>query len=283
MTDAADVVTGLILGEHTPLHGFRPEGTDDALTAYLDVGEVSLPATLAELDEQVTRAYDLTVTAAADAQIPLAGLGSGGLNRRIIVLERAAFRRHLTATSEQQFGYAIRLCVAVNKWEASTKISLPFLAASAQLGSVEAQWTLQVIGLSGKPIDTALVAPTELNVDTFVIAKQSLEKLVDAVHHRDTTFRARLIGQVHPPDVQMVELRTALARAYALSSLDAGRTLNEALAHAGALDGVMEDAIAGVYEGFGGLTTRDDKPARAVRLRATELCGRLRTDIPWFR
>ncbi len=251
----------------------------DALTPFLDT---SAPTSLNDLDETLNRAYDLTVSAASELQIPVAGSASGGFSRRVIVLERAAFKKVVSGEIERQYGYAIRLCVTVNRWQADTKVSLPFLAASAQLGTIEAQWILQIIGISGKEIDAAILPPTELNVDTFVIAKQSLEKIINALHNPSTKFQAKLIAEFHPPDAEQRELRASIARAYALSSIERGRSLQEAKDHLGSDDDVVQDALMTVYEKFGGLANVSEAPSAEVRRKAAQISGRLKTDIPWF-
>ena len=136
---------------------FTPFGDSDRFAPFVESREHGIPTTLGELGESLARSYDLTVTAASEAQIPVAGSVGGAFNRRVIVLERCAFKRIDLEDREQQFGWAIRLCVTVSRWEATTKISLPFLAASAQLGTIEAQWTFQVVGLAGKLLDEMMV------------------------------------------------------------------------------------------------------------------------------
>jgi hypothetical protein len=281
MTDVASSVQPF-MSEHRLVQsdGFRPAGSTDELTPFL--ADDSIPSKLDDLDETNNRAYDLTVSAAAALQIPVAGSASGGFNRRVIVLERAAFHKIVSSDVERQYGYAIRLCVTVNRWQADTKVSLPFLAASAQLGTIEAQWILQVIGLSGKEIDAAILPPTELNVDTFVIAKQSLEKIISALRDPSTKFQARLIAEIYPPDVEERELRASVARAYALSSIERGRSLSEAKNHLGSDDSIVQDALATVYEKFGGLASPGDTPSSEVRRKAAQISGRLKTDIPWL-
>jgi len=281
MTEIIGSVDALIQQHRlTYAEGFRPVVDMRELSPFLP--DESLPSRLEDLDETNNRAYDLTVSAASELQIPVAGSASGGFNRRVIVLERAGFRRIVSTDVERQYGYAIRLCVTVNRWQADTKISLPFLAASAQLGAIEAQWILQVIGLSGKEIDGAILPPTELNVDTFVIAKQSLEKIIAALRAPGTSFQPRLIAEIRAPDAEERELRASVARAYALSSIERGRSLEDAKRHLGSDDGVVQDALATVYERFGGLTFAGDAPSPEVRRRAAQLTGRLKTDIPWF-
>jgi len=183
---ARDIASQIALEEHwlEQSANFQPVGSE-SLEPFMSERAIKL----SDLQEQLNRSYDLTVSAALDLQIPVAGSGSGGFNRRVIVLERAAFNKvepNDEKDSEKHYGYAIRLCVTVNRWQANSKVSLPFLAASAQLGTIDAQWSLQVIGLKGKAIDHAILPPTELSVETFFLAKQSLEKLVQAINDSST-------------------------------------------------------------------------------------------------
>jgi hypothetical protein len=278
----AKIVDAMVLEEHRLLSAssFRPVG-EEFLSAF---AEVDKPPALADLTEASTRSYDLTVSAAAELQIPIAGSGSGGFNRRVIVLERAAFKKiepKGAADSEKHIGYAIRLCVTVNKWEASAKVSLPFLAASAQLGTIEAQWILQVIGLVGKAIDAAILPPTELSVETFFIAKQSLEKLIAAINDPGTVLRPQLIAEIRPLDQTRMDLRRSIGKAYALTSLERGRSFEEARVRLGEMEDEVQDAIREVYEAFAGGVS-PQAPSGEARKKAAEICGRIRADIPLF-
>jgi|SRR5208337_179109 len=279
------IVSELTLEEHRLIQSssFAPFG-GEVLEPFVAV-DSPLAKTLADLGEAVNRSYDMSITAAADAQIPVAGSASGRFSRRVIVLERAAFNKIPAPTpkdSEKHYGYALRLCVTVSRWEATTKVSLPFLAASAQLGTIDAEWILQVIGLAGAAIDNATAPPTELNVETFVIAKQSLEKLVAAIRDPTTTFMPKLIAEIRPRDAVNDQLRASIGRSYALSCLERGRTLAEAQHRLDSLDAPMQDALVSIYAEFGNLTDPAQEPTSEVRRRASELCGKLKTDIPTF-
>ncbi len=120
-----------------------------------------------DLSTQVLRVYDLSVTAAGQLNIPVVGSISGGTSRRVIVLERTAYKEIEKENTKYQYGYAIRLAITVNKLTAETKLTLPFLTASAELGQIEAKWILQVVGLAGPKIDSAILPPKELNLETF--------------------------------------------------------------------------------------------------------------------
>ncbi len=238
-----------------------------------------IPATIDELGMLHSRSYDLSVTAAGELNIPTVGSFSGGYNRRIVVLEKVAYKRVQSGDEEHQYGYAVRLCVTVNKWDAGAKISLPFLAASAQLGEINAQWTLQVMGLAGLKVDEAMIPPTELNVETFVIAKQSMEKIIAAVRDPQTTFAAELIARVTPVDKKLRELKLAAAAAFGLTCVERGRCLAEARTRLDTLDSETNDAVTGVYEQLLGSPNSGDKPGEDARRKAREILGRIRADV----
>src|SRR5690606_32447370 len=130
------------------------------------------PTSLDQLPQSYNRVYDLSVASANELSIPVVGSVSGGINRRVVVLERVAFKEIARPSAVHHWGYAIRLAVTVSKIDARLKLALPVLAASAQLGQIEASWILQVRGLSGPQIDKVDIPMSELNVETFVLAKQ---------------------------------------------------------------------------------------------------------------
>jgi hypothetical protein len=115
---------------------------------------------VSELKNAVSRAYDLTVTRAGELNIPILGSVGRSMNRSVVVLGHIAFKSvHGRDRVEQQYGYAFRLCLTVNKWDASGNVGLPCLAASAQMGQIQAYWILQVVGLAGPMISASIPAP----------------------------------------------------------------------------------------------------------------------------
>ena len=231
---------------------------------------------LDELSRARTYTYDLSVHAAGKLGIPILGSASGDYSRRVVVLERSAFKTIDYADITWRYGYAIRLALTVTKRKGDLKVNLPWLAASAELGQIEATWILEVVGLSGRVIDQATITPTQLNVETFVIAKQSLERLIDAVRHKDTVFTAEVVGVDRPVDVVEREYLVGAARSYALSRIEKGRTLKQALHDIGPERELVTDAIADAYKEYAEITTRGRKPSAVVRAKAKDLLGKLK-------
>lgn len=237
-----------------------------------------IPQTIDELTTQISRTYDLSVTAAGQLNIPVVGSVSGGVNRRVVVLERTAFKEIIEQGIKNQFGYAIRLALTVNKVTAEAKLNLPFLAASAELGQIEAKWTLQVVGLAGPKIDSALLPPKELNLETFVLANQSLDSLIKAVRDPSTIFKAQLIAVEKPADILEREILTAIGKVYSLGRFEKGKKRGDAIKELEPIRDEVRDAIVDMYKDFAGITTDTETPSAPVRTRATTLLGQVRVE-----
>jgi hypothetical protein len=237
-----------------------------------------IPQTLDDLTTQVSRTFDLSVTAAGQLNIPVIGSVSGGFNRRVVVLERTAYKEIPDNEIQYQYGYTIRLAITVSKITAEVKMSLPFLAASTELGQIEAKWILQVMGLSGSKIDSAVLPPKELNLETFVLANQSLDSLIKAVRDPTTNFKAALVAVVKPAEVIERETLVAIGKAYALGRLEKGRKRIDALDELGSIRDEIRDAIIDTYKDFAGITSDIEVPSAIVRSRAASLLGPIKVE-----
>jgi hypothetical protein len=240
----------------------------------------SIPTSIAQLGRIQVQSYDLSVTAAANLSIPVIGTGGGSYARRIVVLEQSAYREVPDGDTVKNYGYAVRFCVTVNKWDSNLKLSLPFLAASAEVGSISAQWTLQILGLAGPKINESLLPPTELSVEKFVLAKQSLEKIIAAIQDPATVFQAEVVSKIDPADKRLNGQRIAVAETYALSSIERGRSLFDASRRAGydTGDSLRLDAVRDIYRGLG-ITDDNAKPSDEVRRTARDILEGIKADV----
>lgn len=232
------------------------------------------PATVrpADMPMKDTRAYDLSESAALEAGVPALGSGSGGGLRRVIVLEHVGYdERKLADGGIEHVGFAIRLCVTVSKLDSNVKLSLPFITASAQLGSTEAVWTLQIVGLTGPKISAVKVVPTELNVETFVIAKQSLERLIDAVTDPETLLSSKVIARQGPPTTVEARYSPAVLQVAALSAIARGWNMQTAGSRFGYAASNVPAMFAAVYQDVAGLTSITAEPAREKRAVAVRI------------
>lgn len=239
-----------------------------------------IPTSLMDLGRIEVQSYDLSITAAANLSIPVIGSAGGSANRRVVVLEQAAYREVPENGAVLQYGYAVRFCVTVTKWDANLKLTLPFLAASAEVGSIAAHWTLQILGLAGPKIAEAILPPTELNVEKFVLAKQSLEKIIAAIQDQSTVFRAEVIRKVEAAEQTLHRRRIAVAETYGLSSLERGRSCADAARRAGydTGDPLLLDAVRDIYRTYG-IASEVDRPGDEVRRAARDVLHGIKADV----
>lgn len=234
------------------------------------------PQTVDELEELQSTVYELTVTKAAKLGIPVLGDVGGGSSRRIIVMEWTRFKAiEHTDGLIYRYGYAIRFCLTVNRWDATMKLSLPFLSAQAELGNLQAAWQMQVRGLVGPKIDAAALPPKQLSVETFVIATQSMSALIAAIQDPSTRFIAGVLLAKSDPLGIDSRFRLAVLESYALSAISRGRVLTQAQGEAPVQPDEL-DIVRAVYDDLGASVT--DKPSEQVRTTAQRILGGFRTD-----
>lgn len=231
----------------------------------------SIPTTMAELPELQSRAYDLTVRAATELSIPVIGTIGGGLERRVIVYEWSRSAKVVGDDGVQRlYGWAIRLCLTINKWNAQAAIALPVLAAQAQMGAISASWVMQVRGLAGMKIDSVVLPPEDLNVETFVLARQSLNEAIRAAYDPATVFVPGIVlSEIHPNTPES-EYWLAAVRTYALSCIRRSRTMEEALERLDNIDAAAIDIITEVYNRLG-IAGADEEPSNAANDAASDI------------
>ncbi|RPI25011.1 MAG: hypothetical protein EHM61_15520 [Acidobacteria bacterium] len=275
----------LVESEPAYFIGAFPEGRpgisaeEAAAPGFRRASTAALPQTLADLENSQVRSYDLSFTAAADLNIPVVGSFEGGSSRRVVVLEHTAFREIAEEQGAARYGYAVRFCVSVNKWDAGLKISLPFLAASAEVGSISARWTMDVIGLAGPKIAESLPPPTELNVEKFILAKQAMDKVIQAIQDPSTRFIPTLLSRTLPEQEQVRRFQIGAAQTYALTAISRRKSYVQAvqkLDHEAQNNSLLVDAIRDAYQLLGVET--DVVPPSAQR-RALELLNGIEASV----
>ncbi len=238
-----------------------------------------IPQTPDELGELLSHAYDRTARQAAELSIPVVGSVQGGYDRRVIIYEWMRYKGVPDASGvEYRYGFVIRFCLTVSKWDVKGKLSLPFLSAQAQIGEIEASWMMQIRGLVGSKINQAVLPPQELNVETFVLAKQSLEAVISAIADPTTKFIPGVVlARIDPAQPDTVYWLSAV-RAFAAHNLSRGRTRAESQSRLGSADPSAGDMITEVY-GFFGIKDPAATPPEDARRRARDVLRNIRADV----
>ena len=162
-------------GSLARIESFEEDDDLDAVLAELDDEPTILEPPAARgrvpvLDRWSVQAHVYSSEIAAKLSI-LAGLfgGSGKRAKAGATHEAKRYRIETTDTGrEVQVGVAVRLAVATTEWEVDAELSVPNIAAAAQLNAKvgDAKIGIDVIGYSG-PLGKALPAPRQLDVTTL--------------------------------------------------------------------------------------------------------------------
>lgn len=271
-----DTVLGESPGLMTAPEGFTPQARDGQCPGS---NPAEIPQTMEELGELLSFTYDMTVTQALQLNIPVVGSVSGGNNRRVVIFEWTRYKSLFgTNGIECRYGYVIRFCLTINKWDAEGKLNLPFLTAQAELGNIQASWMMHVRGLTGSKLDAVILPPQDLKVETFIIAKQSLEAAIKAIADPTTRFVPGIVvGKVDPNSKESL-YKISAVRAFALSSLRRGRTGADTQGRLGSTDTASIDAINEAYT-YCGVSNMSERPSNAARETAGRLLGGISADV----
>lgn len=172
-------------------------GPGDAVApAGFDVPASELDALRIEV-----HAYDTTAKGTLAALAGLVGLSAESAH---IGLEHEAARYALvpvdgspaTATRFYKVGCAARLFVVTDKISVSFKLTIPQLAAAAELGYTQGRITIEVQGYTG-PVGT-IPAPGGLSVESFTQYMTAFQQMQSAVFAQENAhfLRPRLLGIV---------------------------------------------------------------------------------------
>ncbi len=273
---ALETVLGPTSGLLTVPEGFTPQARDGQCPGS---NPAEIPQTLEELGELLSFTYDMTATQAGQLNIPVVGSVSGGTNRRVVIFEWTRYKSLFgTNGIECRYGYVIRFCLTVNKWDAEGKLNLPFLSAQAELGNIQASWVMQVRGLTGSKLDAVILPPQDLKVETFIIAKQSLEAAIKAIADPTTRFVPGIVVSKVDPNSKESLYKLSAVRAFALSSLKRGRTGADTQGRLASTDTAAVDAINETYA-YCGVSNPAEKPSNAAREAAGRLLGGISADV----
>ena len=84
-----------------------------------------------------------------------------------------------------EIGVAVRLAAATSKYDAEAQLSVPNLAASAQLGLADTKIGIYVLGFAG-PIGDIMPAPDNLDVENFATYRDAFVEIQKRVFGPDS-------------------------------------------------------------------------------------------------
>ncbi len=250
-----------------------PEGT---LAALNSLAANPPPATLNDLTNEDTFVSLLSVEAAASLGIPF-GSAESKTARRIVVQEYAKYRDIMEGTTAVRWGVGVRWIVNVKILNTEAKISsVPMVAASAQVGFVEATARFQVLGIASPEVTKAIPAPTDLNTETYVELKQALLKIKALIYEQATTIRPQVLAiTADAPETSERSYEGALAVAWALTKISEGRTLLRAQTEYEKSSAFFREEVKSVYIDVASTSDANSKPSDEARAKARRILNDL--------
>jgi hypothetical protein len=189
---------------------------------------------------------------AAKLGFSVGSLSASGRLRTLI----AEFSNTVTVEDEEgrsaRYGVAARLVVGATSFEGKAALSIPMLAAEAQLGRTQASVSMTVNGYNSDKLAQHL--PTDiqtLNVDTYSALTTKMSEVVTLIGSDRENIQPMLLwvqADDEGPAAVEGELTRGVAMAYALTQLKKHKSLDESLSdYHDTDDTAAQEAIRHVY------------------------------------
>lgn len=201
----------------------------DKLVKKISQKEVTPPTSLQDLFSEDVFTSQLSVNAATELKIPF-GAVDNKFSRKIFIQEYAKFIDIKEGAQSVRWGVSIRWIVNLKINNASAQISsLPMVAASAQVGYINASARFQVIGLSSSKITTLMPSPAELTIDTYVEMKNAFSSIKALIHDSTTIVKPQILSVLAEVNEEKDQyFQEVLAVSWALTCLQNGKSLANA-------------------------------------------------------
>ena len=191
------------------------------------------PPSPEELDTWVWDQYNLQTDVAAKLGFTVGG-GNFGRRSRVLIAEFSRSKTITTGSTTTRWGVAARLIVNVVGLELGANVTLPFVAAEAQMNRLEASANLRVEGYVGENTGAQMPDFTTFDVESYVNLMQSLTKLKGLIGKDVESISPRPLWQfsaAESPNYAEEPLFAAVARVWALTAIQNGDPLARAIEH----------------------------------------------------
>jgi len=218
--------------------------------------------------------YTLSTDLAAKLGFAVTG-GKSEHNARTVVAEFSRTRVEGDGATRRRVGVATRLVVQVSGLSASANLSLPVIAAEAQVNRIEATASLQIRGFLGKDLGKLMPSFSAFDVETYVKLLEAMTALKDSISEQEERISPVVLWQWSDATETVTvddRLTVAVGTVWALSCIQKGWEVNRAIGEYKDIeDAVAHDAISRTYAD---LTESDDgqrEPNVAEQERARTL------------
>lgn len=268
--------------------GTAAVGARDPNVIPVPAGCAHPPTTSAELTKLSQDITFLSRSAAVSLGLTVANLTTSG-EQRVWVSEQTRHADCAGAGGAQfRYGTSVRLIVHFSVVQASSKLTLPVIAAEAQLGNVEARVSLSIVGFKGNLPSETQIPWQPFNVETYGVIMERAAKARDYVfaEANAASIAPVLIAVPSPTGDLDGEIFSSLGRTWAVGAIADGRSCTWARGHLPEnLRGVAaaSDEVRVTYEQMTrGGQCDDQEPDPAAQATASGYLRSLRLRSGWL-
>ena len=203
----------------------------------------------------------LSIDAAAELKIPF-GEASGKFSRRIFIMEYLKYVDIEEAGEQVRYGVGVRAVSNFKLRIGKAKISsLPFIAASAELGFVEATLRFDVLGLQSPKITNIIPTPSRLGVETYTLIGKAFTEIKKLVWDSETIVSPRILSVLGNSSCDDKSIfGESVAVCWALTRIKKRDKLGDALKEIQGESEAFVETVKRVYDAIAGSTGNDEKP-----------------------
>jgi hypothetical protein len=253
--------------------GITPNGEPNILPAALGTARAADLPTGAELGDWNTATETMTWRAAARARLPIADLNAS-LQRMVFVAETRRSTDRESHGVVTTYGTSLRLLVTVAAQSLDFSLTLPAVAAKAELNMLQASTRLSVTGFVDDAVGRLLPKLTVFDVDAYVKYLEAVNQVQEYVVSHSQSIRPVVLARVNVKS-SPVDLGSLTATFRAIRLIADGRSVNDALRALRDAPPDWADVVKEIYEQFDPDAGPDDRPRGHVRDEAQDWLDKL--------
>lgn len=248
------------------------EEADDVLEVLSAFPAAAIPGR-DELDTWEIADDQLSYSAALKMNLPVFTVDSS-FQSRVLVRDVRRYARREVDGVVGEYGVAVRLVITVFALELEGALTVPVVAAQAELNLVSAHAKMTVLGFRDSKVGELLPSFEKLDIEGLQKYTQAADKIRSYISRNEAAVFPTLLRQVpEPPGPDEEELATGVATARALRLIARRRSQKEALAGIPAGWEVFTTATARTYASITPGAPVDARPDAEAAKRAATWVG----------
>ncbi len=222
MFDYTQAESLLVLEPGTALPG-------EAVTRAEAMGTDPGVPTRADLESWQVRDDQLSYDAALKMSLPIASVDAN-FSRRVVLRDVCRYTERTAGNVTTVWGVAVRLTVTVWSTKLEGRLTLPMVAAQAQLGIVNASADLRVLGFKNNEVGKLLPKFETLDVGSYGEYTKASDAIVTFISEHEADIVPVVLKTFEKPPPKKERLTVAMGSARAVHFIARRKPLRDAIA-----------------------------------------------------